>query len=94
MMIIGIPKEIKDNEYRVALPPHAVRELIRNGHDVLVQSGAGAGSAFSDEEYRETGAQIVYSAEARAAPSVMKNIAAPGRPCCPTPPMCGSALRW
>ena len=61
-MIIGIPKEIKDNEYRVALPPHAVRELIRNGHDVLVQSGAGAGSAFSDEEYRSAGATLLADA--------------------------------
>lgn len=61
-MIIGIPKEIKDNEYRVALPPGAVRELVRHGHRVLVQAAAGAGSAFSDEEYLKAGATIVQSA--------------------------------
>ncbi len=61
-MIIGIPKEIKDNEYRVALPPNGVRELVRHGHRVLVQTAAGAGSAFSDEEYVKAGANIVQSA--------------------------------
>ena len=58
-MIIGIPKEIKDNEYRVALPPHAVHELVRQGHQVNVQRGAGAGSAFSDEEYQRAGAAVL-----------------------------------
>lgn len=62
-MIIGIPKEIKDNEYRVALPPHAVRELAHHGHKVLVETGAGAGSAFSDDEYVRAGALILDSAE-------------------------------
>jgi alanine dehydrogenase len=57
-MIIGIPKEIKDNEFRVALPPSGVRELTRRGHTVLVQTGAGAGSGFSDDEYRAADAQI------------------------------------
>ncbi len=61
-MIIGIPREIKDNEYRVALPPHAVRELIRSGHEVLVERGAGVGSSFSDEEYRAAGATLSDSA--------------------------------
>lgn len=61
-MIIGIPKEIKDNEYRVALPPHAVRELVRHQHRLLVETRAGAGSAFSDEEYRQAGAVILDSA--------------------------------
>lgn len=61
-MIIGIPKEIKDNEYRVALPPGGVRELVRHGHRVFVQTAAGAGSAFSDEEYLRAGATIVQSA--------------------------------
>ncbi|MAS34920.1 MAG: alanine dehydrogenase [Anaerolineaceae bacterium] len=61
-MIIGIPKEIKDNEYRVALPPHAVRELIRNGHEVLVERGAGMGSAFSDDEYANAGAALLDEA--------------------------------
>lgn len=61
-MIIGIPKEIKDNENRVALPPHAVRELIRNQHVVLVEQGAGAGSSFSDDEYRSAGASVIETA--------------------------------
>jgi alanine dehydrogenase len=62
-MIIGIPKEIKDNEYRVALPPNGVRELVRHKHQVVVQTGAGVGSAFSDDEYAKAGATIVHSAE-------------------------------
>ena len=62
-MIIGIPTEIKTDENRVALPPHAVRELVRAGHRVLVQRGAGAGSAFSDDEYAAAGAALVDSAE-------------------------------
>lgn len=60
-MIIGIPKEIKDNEYRVALPPHAVRELIRQGHEVYVEQGAGAGSSFADAEYAAVGATLLDS---------------------------------
>lgn len=61
-MRIGIPKEIKDNEFRVALPPQSVRELARR-HDVLVETNAGAGSGFSDEEYIAAGARIIPSAE-------------------------------
>jgi alanine dehydrogenase len=61
-MIIGIPKEIKDNESRVALPPHAVRELIRGGHQVYVQQGAGAGSSFTDAEYAAAGAVLLDTA--------------------------------
>jgi alanine dehydrogenase len=60
-MRIGIPKEIKDNEYRVALPPHAVRELARH-HDVTVQTGAGEGSGFTDDEYVKAGATIAPTA--------------------------------
>ncbi|HEX2908337.1 MAG TPA: alanine dehydrogenase [Phototrophicaceae bacterium] len=62
-MIIGIPKEIKDNEYRVSLPPNGVRELVRHKHQVIVQAGAGVGSAFSDEEYVKAGATILHTAE-------------------------------
>lgn len=58
-MIIGIPKEIKDNEYRVSLPPGGAREIVRNGHTVLVERGAGAGSGFSDAEYEAAGAQLL-----------------------------------
>lgn len=62
-MIIGIPKEIKDNENRVALPPNGVRELARHGHKLIVQTGAGEGSAFNDDEYVKAGATIAHSAE-------------------------------
>ncbi|MBI3158651.1 MAG: alanine dehydrogenase [Chloroflexi bacterium] len=62
-MIIGIPKEIKDNEYRVAMPPGGVKTLSLRGHQVLVQAGAGAGSGFMDEEYIEAGAKITPNAE-------------------------------
>ncbi len=58
-MFIGIPKEIKDNEYRVALPPHAVRELVRHGHDVLIETEAGTGSSFSNAEYAAAGATVL-----------------------------------
>jgi alanine dehydrogenase len=61
-MIIGIPKEVKTDEYRVSLPPHSVRELVRHGHQVLVETNAGAGSGFTDEEYRTAGAAIVFNA--------------------------------
>jgi len=61
-MRIGIPKEIKNNEYRVALPPHSVRELARR-HDVVVETNAGAGSGFSDDEYVSAGARIAPTAE-------------------------------
>lgn len=58
-MIVGIPKEIKDNEYRVSLTPGGVEALVLAGHTVLVEKGAGQGSGFADEEYARVGAQIV-----------------------------------
>jgi alanine dehydrogenase len=61
-MIIGIPKEIKDNEFRVALPPGGVRELTRRGHKVIVETNAGAGSGFTDNEYVQAGAQVAHTA--------------------------------
>ena len=57
-MIIGVPKEIKNNENRVALTPAGVAELRRHGHTVLVQATAGVGSGFEDQEYVENGAEI------------------------------------
>lgn len=62
-MIIGILKEIKENEYRVSATPITVGELVRRGHEVLVETGAGVGSGFSDEAYQEAGAKILSSAE-------------------------------
>lgn len=58
-MIIGVPKEIKPNEYRVAAIPTVAMELTRRGHVVYVESGAGLGSGFSDQDYKDCGAQIV-----------------------------------
>ncbi len=60
-MIIGCPKEIKDNENRVGLTPNAVKGYVSVGHKVFVQSGAGEGAAISDEEYRAAGAEILPS---------------------------------
>lgn len=62
-MLIGLPKEIKDNENRVGLTPSTVRALTRRGHQVLVQSGAGEGSYLSDAEYVAAGAMVVPHAE-------------------------------
>jgi alanine dehydrogenase len=63
-MRIGVPKEIKVHEYRVGLVPAAVRELVASGHEVLVQSGAGAGIDCSDDNYRTAGATIAATADA------------------------------
>ncbi len=63
-MRIGIPTEIKTDEYRIAITPAGVRELSARGHEVLVQLGAGLGSAMSDEQFKAQGAQIVPDAEA------------------------------
>jgi alanine dehydrogenase len=63
-MLVGTPREIKDNEYRVGLTPSAVRELTAHGHKVLVQSGAGATIDLSDELYVAAGAEIVPDAAA------------------------------
>jgi alanine dehydrogenase len=56
--IIGIPKEIKDQERRISMQPDGVVELVHHGHEVVVESGAGLGSGFADEEYSEAGARI------------------------------------
>jgi alanine dehydrogenase len=61
-MKIAVPTEIKNNEFRVAITPAGVHDLVSNGHDVLVQSGAGLGSSISDEAYTAAGAQIVPDA--------------------------------
>ena len=57
-MNVGIPKELKDHEFRVALTPAGVDELIRNGHEVWIETGAGEGSAFQNDSYRAVGARI------------------------------------
>ncbi len=60
-MRVGVPREIKTEEYRVGLTPSAVREYVRHGHEVLVESGAGAGIGASDDDYRGVGATIPAS---------------------------------
>ncbi len=57
-MKVGVVKEVKSDEYRVALTPAGARELVRRGHDVLVEAGAGEGSSFADEAYRAVGATL------------------------------------
>src|SRR5688572_10548091 len=63
-MKVGVPTEIKKQEYRVAITPSGVHELSRHGHSVLVQAGAGLGSFISDEEYAAAGATVVADHEA------------------------------
>ena len=58
-MLIGCPKEIKNHEYRVGLTPESARELVTQGSDVWIESGAGLGIGATDDEYRATGSKIV-----------------------------------
>ena len=62
-MRIGLPKEVKDNEYRVAMTPGVVRQMVESGHKVQVESNAGEGSGFSDKEYEEAGADLVSGSD-------------------------------
>ena len=62
-MLIGVPKEIKDHEYRVGLTPSSVMELVKHGHQIMIQRNAGAGVDFSDDQYIVAGAEIVTTAE-------------------------------
>ena len=73
-MMIGVPKEIKDHEYRVSVTPEGVRALVHAGHEVVVEPSAGVGSGYSDEEYRQAGGNIAASKEEvfRAASLIVK----------------------
>lgn len=62
-MIVGVPKEIKNNENRVSVTPAGVYALVKRGHQVLVETKAGAGSGFSDDGYAAVGATILPSAK-------------------------------
>lgn len=62
-MRVGVPTETKNNEFRVAITPAGVAELTRRGHDVLIQAGAGEGSAITDGDFKAAGAQLVNTAE-------------------------------
>lgn len=73
-MLIGCVKEIKVHEYRVGLIPSSVREYVRNGHEVVIQTGAGLGSSITDEDYQKAGAKILPDAAAvyQAADMIVK----------------------
>ena len=62
-MRIGIPKEVKNNEFRVSVTPSGVAELVNRGHEVFVEESAGVGSNFPDEEYIEAGATMLETAD-------------------------------
>tara|TARA_B100000965_G_C19555540_1_gene742004 strand:- start:143 stop:1252 length:1110 start_codon:yes stop_codon:yes gene_type:complete len=62
-MLIGVPKEIKNNEFRVGLSPDSVKILINEGHDLLIETNAGIGSSFIDEDYIKVGARITQTPE-------------------------------
>jgi len=62
-MIVGVPKEIKQDEYRVAMLPVGVEELVRRGHKVLIEAGAGTGSGLPDSDYVESGAELISGPE-------------------------------
>ena len=62
-MLIGVPKEIKNHEYRIGLTPSGARELVSNGHQVIVQRDGGKAIGLTDEQYVKAGAQIVDTAE-------------------------------
>ena len=62
-MIIGIPKEIKNQESRIALTPSGVSKLVINNHKVLIEAGAGIGAGFTDEQFLEVGAKILHTAK-------------------------------
>ena len=72
-MHVGVPAEVKNNEFRVAMTPAGVHALVGRGHRVDIQAGAGLGAGYTDEEYREAGANIVATAdEAWSAELVLK----------------------
>ena len=62
-MLVGVPKEIKNHEYRVGMTPTSVREMVKHGHSVIVETNAGYGISASDDSYRAAGAEIIDSAE-------------------------------
>ena len=63
-MKVGVPTEIKPDEYRVAITPAGVREMVEHGHEVLIEAGAGEGSAIADADFEAQGAAIVPDAAA------------------------------
>jgi len=62
-MLLGVPKEIKESEKRIAMTPYAVDQVIRAGHKVIIETNAGTGSNFTDKMYESVGAKIVKTAD-------------------------------
>jgi alanine dehydrogenase len=79
-MNIGIPKEVKKHEYRVSATPGAVKALVNAGHNVFVETGAGLGSSFSDDDYASQGATIVASAQEAWAKEMVLKVKEPIKP--------------
>ena len=69
-MLIGVPRETKDKEFRVGLVPDAVRTLCEDGHSVVAERGAGEGSGFSDDAYARAGARLVDTQEVWSEPDL------------------------
>src|ERR671927_314242 len=76
-MKIGVAREIKPDEYRVALTPAGAREFVQRGHDVVVETDAGAGSAFPDSAYEAVGARIVSVGEVWASSDLLLKVKEP-----------------
>lgn len=76
-MRIGVPKETKDNEFRVGLTPDGARQLAGRGHEVIVERGAGVGSGFADEQYLQAGARIVGVEEVWSSPEIVVKVKEP-----------------
>ena len=79
-MKVGVAKEIKPDEYRVALTPAGALELVKQGHDVLVETGAGGGSAFTDNQYTAVGARVVSADEVWEASELLLKVKEPVQP--------------
>jgi alanine dehydrogenase len=79
-MKIGVAREVKPDEYRVALTPAGARELVQRGHEVLVETGAGEGSAFADQSYQAVGARIVATDEVWEASELLLKVKEPIEP--------------
>ena len=76
-MRIGVAKELKAHEYRVALTPAGALELVRHGHDVIVERGAGTGSGFADESYANVGARIATVEEVWSSAELLLKVKEP-----------------
>ena len=76
-MIVGCPKEIKNEEYRVSMTPNGVKEFVSAGHTVIVEAGAGVGSGFSDKEYKAAGAQLAPVADVFAKADMIYKVKEP-----------------